>query len=787
MGPYLRPTLLAALTIAACSSSTRLSGRAVLPAATFADGPTSGQYLDEGPIHGQEVPFVDAQPVQGFSAMLDEGDGVFLVMSDNGFGAIENSADYHLRVYRIRPDFVTVDGGSGSIDVLDFFELSDPEHHLPFTITNELTTARVLTGADLDIESFQRSPDGSFWFGDEFGPFLVHTDDRGRVLEPPYPLPDPRSPDGGGQLRSPQSPLNEEGSVLRLMNAVRANTRRRGSIHTPVVSPSHLLLVDEDPSSFVSHRQDPPEGFVTASSEIFDVASLQHAGFTVVPWTVNDRPRMDALIALGVDGLISDRPDLLRQALEAFDTDDDGSPGLLLPNGLVDRSRFDAQGHRGARGLRPENTLPAFEAALDHLMSTLETDVAVSADGVPILSHEPTVSARLCSREDGDSDDVEPLIMSLTVLELQSTYQCDRLLDRFPEQRADHELSPIAAAYANARGLTDMYVMPTLAQLFDFVSFYGDFYRDGEGRSQTDAEQRWQNADEVRFNVEIKRDPRPEQEARTAQRRPFAQAVASVIIDAGLEARTDVQSFDLGSVLAIQEIAPTLRTATLFDDHNLGRDADESNPWLDGLSWPYRISAFSNPFSVRTSGGLEGMAISSDGTRLLPMLEKPLEGDTSRTLIIFELDLGAQDFSENTWRYELDEGSTSIGDFVMIDDVRGLVIERDDSEGDLGGFKVIYEITLGPPGELVTKRPLVDLLNVPDPDGLSLPGVPGDIGLGERFAFPFFTIECLLVLDPFHIVVANDNNFPLSVGRHVGASRPDDSEIIVIELAQPLM
>lgn len=81
----------------------QLEGRAILPAATFAQGPASGQQLGARPSNGLAVPFVNKQPVQGFSAALDNGDGTFNVMPDNGFGALENSADFHLRVYRIRP------------------------------------------------------------------------------------------------------------------------------------------------------------------------------------------------------------------------------------------------------------------------------------------------------------------------------------------------------------------------------------------------------------------------------------------------------------------------------------------------------------------------------------------------------------------------------------------------------------------------------------------------------------------------------------------------------------
>jgi hypothetical protein len=84
--------------------------RAVLPAATFAPGPTFGTRLGNGPINGQPVPFINKQPVQGFSAVLKNDDGTYMVMSDNGFGSLENSADYNLRVYTIKPRFEKKNG-----------------------------------------------------------------------------------------------------------------------------------------------------------------------------------------------------------------------------------------------------------------------------------------------------------------------------------------------------------------------------------------------------------------------------------------------------------------------------------------------------------------------------------------------------------------------------------------------------------------------------------------------------------------------------------------------------
>ena len=159
-----------------------LVGRAVLPANTTASGPTSGQFIGEGAINDVLPPFVGEQPVQGFSAVLKKDGGSFYVMSDNGFGIKENSRDYNLRVYTINPDFETSEGGHGAISVQGFFELKDPDDLIPFPIVNEWTSKRILTGADFDIESMQKASDGTFWFGDEFGPFLIHTGADGVLL-----------------------------------------------------------------------------------------------------------------------------------------------------------------------------------------------------------------------------------------------------------------------------------------------------------------------------------------------------------------------------------------------------------------------------------------------------------------------------------------------------------------------------------------------------------------------------------------------------------------------------
>jgi glycerophosphoryl diester phosphodiesterase len=780
----------------------RLAARAVLPALTFAPGPSSGQFLGRGPINGVTPPFIDKQPVQGVSAVLREADGSYLAMSDNGYGAIENSADFHLRVYRIRPSFKTLFGGPGTISVQDFVELRDPDGKIPFAIANQFSSERVLTGADFDIESIRKSSDGSLWFGDEFGPFLLHTDASGRVLEPPIRVPGDLA---GQELRSPQNPYSEEGSAIRIMNAVRGHARAHGASYAPVFSPSFQLLADADPATFVENRQNPPagSGLTSASSELFNVAALKTAGYPVVPYTINDPIQMTKLMKLGVSGIISDRPDLLLQEVANFDANSDGVPGDWLDSdGLIDPSKLDAQGHRGARNLRPENTLPAFEAALDSYMTTLETDIGLTRERVAVLDHDPHVQSQKCRRSDGTIYELadEVLVKDLSLAQLQAQYICDKLF-RGPSQQNAPELSPAVVAFRAANPeLPHIYAMPSLAQLFAFVSFYADYYSTGAGAAHPQAAKRARNARRVRFNLETKINPRTEFAARTFSPRVFARVLGTTIVRSGLADRADIQSFDFRSLLLVQELFPRIRTVYLFGDFPVFADRsipgsdDGTNlqpegantPWLAGLYWPYRSTAVSNPITVKRSGGFEGMALSSDGTRLYPILEAPVTGDDAKTLRIYEFDLARRQFVGVRATYRLDDRGTNIGDFTMLSRDNGLIIERDPSQGDVQGFKRIYQVQLGAVGAAVDKRLAVDLQTLWDPFRISLPGQPGDVGLGTTFSFPFETIESVVVLGRRTIGVLCDNNFPFSKGRHLGTGAPDDTEFIVVDVGRNL-
>jgi hypothetical protein len=169
-----------------------LRSRAILPATAYQPGPVSGTQLPAAPVNGISAPF-PGQPVPGFSAVIPLHGDRLLAMPDNGFGARNNSADFLLRAYDISPDY-----RRHQVKVNGFVSFRDPDRKVPFPIVNENTADRLLTGADLDIESLARDSRGNLWIGDEFGPYLVKVDRTGKVLQAPIPL-----PDGG---KSPQSP-----------------------------------------------------------------------------------------------------------------------------------------------------------------------------------------------------------------------------------------------------------------------------------------------------------------------------------------------------------------------------------------------------------------------------------------------------------------------------------------------------------------------------------------------------------------------------------------------------
>lgn len=217
----------------------------------------------------------------------------------------------------------------------------------------------------------------------------------------------------------------------------------------------------------------------------------------------------------------------------------------------------DLQGHRGARGLAPENTLAGFRRALEIGVSTLETDLALTSDGALVLSHEPRLFAALTRDADGRwlPEDGAP-IFTLNLQQL-AAYDVGRLN---PQHKYAAQWPHQAAA--------DGERIPALARLFELAKAA----RSPGGRP-------------VRFNIETKITPTSGLAAPDAS--TFARAVVDAVRASGLADRVTVQSFDWRTLIEVRRLAPELATSCLTilsENMNTVRpDASGASPWHAGL------------------------------------------------------------------------------------------------------------------------------------------------------------------------------------------------------------
>ncbi|MCC7448807.1 MAG: esterase-like activity of phytase family protein [Anaerolineae bacterium] len=177
------------LPVVAQGAPAKLVGRAILPADTLATGPQAGQALaPRDTINGLKVPF-DSQPVGSISAIAPSSyAGAWLALTNGVFDTRQNSGDYLLRLYTMEIDWLTANGGNGSVTVLDWKNLTDPAKKITQAIRNANTQTRELTGADFDVRGLAQASDGSLWVADSYGPALLHFDANGQLLDAPIAL-----------------------------------------------------------------------------------------------------------------------------------------------------------------------------------------------------------------------------------------------------------------------------------------------------------------------------------------------------------------------------------------------------------------------------------------------------------------------------------------------------------------------------------------------------------------------------------------------------------------------
>jgi len=179
-------------------------------------------------------------------------------------------------------------------------------------------------------------------------------------------------------------------------------------------------------------------------------------------------------------------------------------------------------GHRGARAVLPENTLPAFEYAIDRGADAIEMDVVVTKDDVPIISHDAITNPRIWQNPTGHRG----IIRKLTFAELRE-WDCGSLVNpQFPNQK------PVPGAR-----------IPALDEVLALAS-RGNFL----------------------FNIEAKM-YRPELDPSPVH---FAQLLLKSIDRHNLRPRVIVQSFDFRILIAMKQLAQDIRLAALYEDGRLG-------------------------------------------------------------------------------------------------------------------------------------------------------------------------------------------------------------------------
>jgi glycerophosphoryl diester phosphodiesterase len=724
-----------------------LEGFAQLPADTFAAGPPSGQAIA---ANGRTGPF-PGQPVQGFSAVQSAGQNAFWFLADNGYGAKDNSADFLLRLYRLEPNFQGKPSGDGSVKVSDFIQFSDPDRKVPFKITNEGTNDRLLTGADFDVESFVLAADKTIWVGDEFGPYLLHFDAAGKLLEAPIATPnvpklntlDGKSPIVIGHRGA--SGLRPEHTLASYALAIELGA---DFIEPDLVSTKDGVLiarheVNIKETTDVADRSEFANRFTTKT-----IDGVVETGWFADDFTLAEIKTLKA-----------------KERLAFRDQSFNGQfeiPTLQEIIDLVKRTEADT----GRKvGIYPETKHPTYHASVglsleQPLVDLLKQNNFTDPNRVFIQSFEVGNLKKLNQLID------VPLIQ---LLDAEDIALDGKIIESKPY---DFVVSGDSRTYGDLRtpdGLNEISryadgIGPWKRQI---VSVKGTDVN-GDGKADD------VNGDGV-VNDADKTLTAPTSLVKDAHaanllvhpytfRNEDRYLAADYKGDPELEYRQFIQLGVDGYFTDFSGTGVKVRTQATEDQVR-----SPQNP--DVLSGE-KVS------NLVRSKGFEGLAISPDRTKLYPLLEGPVVGDPTNALRVYEVDVASSTFQGLLGYYRLESPSNAIGDFTVVNSNEYLVIERDPNQGDAAKFKKIFKVDLSKKDAdgFFAKEEVADLLNIQDPQDLNKDGK-------TTFTFPFETIEDVLVVDKNTLLVANDNNYPFSLGRPPAI---DNNESILLKLENPL-
>lgn len=762
-----------------------LVGFASLPADTFSDGPPSGADIS---ANGRTGPF-PGQPIQGFSGVQYANSSSLYFLSDNGFGSKDNSEDFLLRINRLDPNFKGTENGDGGVKVLDYIQLSDPDNKVSFDIVNEGTNDRLLTGADFDIESFVFDKDGTIWVGEEFGPYLLHFDATGKLLEAPIATPDFfKTLDG----EAPKV-LGHRGASGDLpehtLEAYKKAIEDGADFIEPdlVVTKDGILIARHEPALAILNA-DGTVNFGDTTTDVYDITRYPQFA---------DRLKTVILDGTETTGWFAE----------------DFTLAEIKTLGAIQRLSFRDQSFNG------QFEVPTLAEIID-LVKEVEAETGKKIGIYPETKH-PTYSAEEATFV-GTTDKINRNISEILI----DTLKAENFTDPSRIFIQSFEVG-------NLKDLHDR-IMPNagvdipLIQLLDAAGI----------------ELNGTLIENQPYDFEVSGDPRTYGDLRTPQGLaeiatyadgigPWKRMIVSV---RGTDANNDGLADDVNGDGAVNDADRNLLppTTLIQDAHNVGlqvhpytfRNEDrflaadyQGNPELefqqffqlgvdalftdfpetgdkvrDFLSDPQNnlVRSPQNPdvlsgdafANLARSKGFEGGAINASKTKLYMLLEGTVQGDVAGALRINEFDIASRQYTDNTLYYKLADPAYAIGDLAVINDNEYLVIERDGGQGADAQFKKIFKIDLSitDSNGYVVKEEVADLLNIQDPNDLNGDGK-------TTFDFPFVTIENVLVVDKNTILVANDNNYPFSTGRP--GNDPlnpviDNNEILLLKLEKPL-
>ena len=199
--------------------------------------------------------------------------------------------------------------------------------------------------------------------------------------------------------------------------------------------------------------------------------------------------------------------------------------------------QFDTQGHRGCRGLMPENTIPAMINALDLGVTTLEMDAVITKDNKVVMSHEPFFNHEITSKPDGsyvtESEEKSLNIFLMTYDEVKKYDVGIKPHPRFPKQKKMNVVKPL------------------LSDLLDSVQNYVAIHK----------------RPLPYFNIETKATPATDNVYHPEPAR-FVETLMSVIKEKRIQERVIIQSFDLRTLQYLHDKYPSVKTAMLIEDYD---------------------------------------------------------------------------------------------------------------------------------------------------------------------------------------------------------------------------